>query len=115
MKVAKSVIILGSLAMVLGLINVIINGDLGIDGPKLLSNPWGIISLIDLYLGLILFVIWMLFREKNILFILVMLGLTMVFGFLAASVYVLVNLKASKGDWMQFFLGARKDLITGDN
>ncbi len=111
MKIAKSIIVLGSLIMVGGLVNVFINGNLSIDGPKLLANAWGVISLIDLYLGLILFTIWMLFREKNIGIIILMLILTIFLGFLAASVYVLINLQKSKGDWKKFFLGARKDLF----
>lgn len=115
MKIAKTFIYLGSLAMIGALINIFLNGNLALDGPMLLSNPWGLVSVIDLYLGLILFTIWMVFREKNIIFILVMLALTSVFGFLAASIYILINLKSSQGDWKKFFLGHRKDLITGDN
>lgn len=114
MKIAKGIILLGSLGMIVALVNVLINGDLAVDGPQLLSNAWGIISLVDLYLGLILFTIWMMFREKNIAVILIMLVLITVLGFLAASVYVLINLKTSKGDWKQFFLGSRKNLFIGD-
>jgi hypothetical protein len=114
MKVAKSIIWLGSLGMFVALINVFINGNLAVDGPKLLGNAWGIISLVDLYLGLILFAIWILVREKNIAVIVVLLALLMVLGFLAGSLYVLYNLKTSKGDWKKFFLGSRQDLFIED-
>ena len=115
MRVAKSLIVLGSLGMIIALVNVFLNGNLSIDGPKLLNNAWGIISLVDLYLGLLLFTIWMIFREKNIIYIVLMLILTTFFGFLAVSIYVLINIQRSKGDWKEFFLGARKDIFTGDN
>lgn len=112
MKITKGILWLGSIVMVGGLINVLLNGDLAVDGPKIISNPWGLISLIDLYLGLILFSIWMIYREKNIIVIIILLALLMIFGFLAASIYVLVNLKTSKGDWGKFFLGQRKERFT---
>ncbi|MDY0235463.1 MAG: DUF1475 family protein [Gudongella sp.] len=115
MKIAKSIIWLGSLVMIIALINVFINGNLALDGPKIIGNAWGIVSLVDLYLGLILFAIWVMFREKNIVFISFFMVLLMIFGFLAASIYVLFNLKSSNGDWKKFFLGWRKERLVKDN
>ncbi len=34
---------------------------------KLLAMPWGIVSLVDLYVGFALFSIWIVYREKAIL------------------------------------------------
>ena len=115
MKIAKNIMWLGSLVMFIALINVFINGNLALDGPKIIGNAWGIVSLVDLFLGLILFAIWVMFREKNIAFKLFFMVLLMIFGFLAASIYVLFNLKLSDGDWEKFFLGWRKEKLIKDN
>ncbi len=115
MKFAKAVAFLGIIAMTVVLLNGFINGDFGKDGGELLRNPWGIVSFIDLYVGFILFSLWIGFREKSILQTVIWIILMMVFGFLTASVYVLIALFQSKGDWLQFFLGARKQALVARN
>lgn len=112
MKTAKIIAWLGLLAMVAVLLNGFINGSFSEDGAKLLANPWGVVSLVDLYVGFILFSMWIAFREKNIYAAVTWIVLMMVFGFLTASVYILLALYGSKGDWLMLFLGDRKaDLL----
>lgn len=65
-----------------------LNGKFTVEGGALLTNNWSIMSLIDLFAGLIIFYTWVIFREKNILTIIIMLPLTVFFGFLTASVYL---------------------------
>lgn len=108
MTAAKIIAWLGLIAMVAVLGNGFINGDFSSDGAELLTNPWGIVSLVDLYVGFILFSMWIAFREKKIVAAVVWIVLMMVFGFLTASVYILLALYQSTGDWLTFFLGARK-------
>ena len=109
MKTAKLIAWLGLLSMVAVLLNGFINGSFSEDGARLLANPWGIVSLVDLYVGFILFSMWIAFREKNIFAATTWIVLMMVFGFLTASVYILVALYGSNGDWLKFFLGDRKE------
>lgn len=101
--------------MTLGLANGFINGNFSEDGAKLLSNPWGVMSMIDLYVGFVLFSMWIVFREKNMLLIIVLILLMMIFGFLTASIYIVANLYLSKGDWLKFFLGSKKDSLLENN
>lgn len=108
MITAKIIAFIGLLAMTAGLANGFINGDFTSDGAELLANPWGIMSIIDLYVGFVLFSMWIAFREKRILPAVVWIVLMMVLGFFTASIYVLVALFGSKGDWSVFFMGARK-------
>ncbi len=108
MKVAKIITWIGFFAMSAALLNGFINGDFWADGSKLLANPWGIVSLVDLYVGFILFSMWIVFREKHSASAVIWVILMMVFGFLAACVYILIALYSSKEDWLIFFLGARK-------
>ena len=108
MKTAKVFAWLGLIAMTVVLLNGFINGNFSRDGAELLANPWGIVSIVDLYVGFALFSLWIAFREKNFVRVLVWIILMMVLGFFTASVYILIALQKSKGDWLTFFLGDRK-------
>lgn len=113
MKLAKVIAWIALLAMTGALLNGFINGNFGQDGAELLANPWGIVSLIDLYAGFVLFSMWIAFREKSVWAAIIWIMLMMVLGFFTGSLYVLVMLYRSKGDWSWFFLGARKDKLLG--
>lgn len=109
MKFGKVISLIGIIAMTLIIGSAFINGNFSRDGGELLRNPWGIVSLVDLYVGFVLFSLWIGFREKSILVASLWIVLMMVLGFFTGSLYVLVNLYQSKGDWLKFFLGSRKD------
>lgn len=109
MKVAKLIAGAGVLAMTAVLIYGFTVGDFGADGAELLQNPWGIVSMVDLYTGFVLFSGWIVFREKSLLRSLVWVVLMMVLGFFTASVYALIALFTSKGDWKVFWMGQRAD------
>jgi len=111
MKTAKIIAWLGLIAMTGALLNGFIAGDFSRDGGELLANPWGIVSIVDLYVGFILFSLWIAFRETKIISAVIWIVLMMVLGFFTGSVYVLITLYASKGDWVKFFLGGRADLL----
>jgi hypothetical protein len=112
MKYFKFVYYLCALAMILSLGNVFINGDFSIEGPALLSNDWGIMSIVDLFAGILVFSTWIVFREDNPLVIGVLIVLMGLFGFLTASLYILVNLYKANGDWAKFFLGNKRKAVT---
>lgn len=99
--------------MIAALLNGFINGDFGADGAELLANPWGIVSMVDLYVGFIIFSMWIAFREAVPAPAVAWIILMMVFGFLTACVYLLIALYTSKGDWLNFFLGARRETLAG--
>jgi hypothetical protein len=111
MKIAKIIAWLGLLGMTAVLANGFINGNFSEDGAALLANPWGIVSLVDLYAGFALFSIWIVFREKNPLAAVLWVILMMILGFFTGSLYTLIALYRSKGDWLAFFLGERKSQI----
>lgn len=111
MKIAKIIAWLGLIAMTVALLNGFINGNFGEDGAKILANPWGIVSLVDLYVGFILFSMWIAFREKNLPVAIIWILVMMVLGFFTASLYVLIALHRSKGDWKAFFFGDRKEQV----
>ena len=107
MKIAKAVALLGLLAMTGVLIYGFTVGDFGGEGKQLLSMPWGIVSLVDLYTGFTLFSAWIVYREKSLLVAILWTVAMMTLGFFAGSLYALINLYTSQGDWKKFWLGKR--------
>ena len=105
MKIAKLIAILGVLAMTGVLIYGFSIGDFSGEGSQLLSMPWGIVSLVDLYTGFILFSGWIIYREKSIWTAAAWTIGMMVLGFFTGALYVFLALQKSKGDWKQFWLG----------
>ena len=105
MTVAKIVAALGALAMAAILIYGFTVGDFGGEGAVLLSMPWGIVSLVDVYVGFILFSGWIVYREKSLLRSAVWIILVMILGNFTASLYALIALLTSGGDWKRFWMG----------
>lgn len=109
MKIAKGIALLGLLAMTAVLIYGFTVGDFAAEGKQLLSMPWGIVSLVDLYVGFVLFSGWIIYREKSAVPSVIWVVLMMVLGFWTASLYALIALQTSGGDWRRFWLGRRLD------
>ncbi|MBN1146625.1 MAG: DUF1475 family protein [Anaerolineales bacterium] len=105
MKIAKVIALLGLLAMTAVLIYGFTVGDFASEGRQLLSMPWGIVSLVDLYVGFTLFSCWIVYRERSLARSLIWVVLMMVLGFFTASLYTLVALQTSGGDWDRFWKG----------
>ncbi|MGS0973589.1 MAG: DUF1475 family protein [Candidatus Izemoplasmataceae bacterium] len=108
MKIAKVVSIFGVLAMTVVLIYGFTVGNFASDGSEILSNPWGIVSLVDLYVGFGLFSLWIIYREEKIYKMVIWVVLMMVLGFFTGSLYVLIALIQSSGDMDQFFYGKKR-------
>ena len=105
MKIAKIIALLGVCAMTLALLNAFTVGNFGAEGSQLLSVPWGIVSLVDLYVGFILFSGWIIYREKSLPVAILWTVAMMVLGFFTASVYTFIALQTSSNDWRKFWLG----------
>lgn len=107
MKLAKALALLGVAAMTAVLIYAFTAGNLGREGSVILSMPWGIVSLVDLYVGFFLFSGWIAYREKSLVRSAVWIVFMMVLGFFTASLYTFVALQTSGGDWRRFWMGRR--------
>jgi FtsH-binding integral membrane protein len=105
MRLAKIISLLGMLAMTAVLIYGFTVGDFFREGSQLLSMPWGIVSLIDLYTGFILFSLWIIYREKSLPVAILWTIAMMVLGFFAGSLYAFIALQNSEDDWHKFWLG----------
>ena len=107
MNIAKLIALVGLLVMTAVLVYGLLGGDFSAEGALLLSMPWGIVSLVDLYVGFTLFSCWIVYRERSVGRSVVWVILMMVLGFFAASLYVLIALQTSNGDWRRFWMGKR--------
>ena len=107
MKIAKFISLVGLLAMTAILIYGFTVGNFSEEGSRLLAMPWGIVSLVDLYVGFALFSCWIVFREKDLLPSLIWVVLMMVLGFWAGALYTFLALQSSAGDWKRFWYGKR--------
>jgi hypothetical protein len=105
MRPAKTISLLGLVAMTAVLVYGFTVGDFSREGSQLISMPWGIVSLVDLYTGFILFSAWVIYREKSLPVALLWTVAMLVLGFFAGSLYALINLYTSQGDWKKFWLG----------
>ena len=108
MKITKVISLLGLLAMTGILIYGFTVGDFSSEGTKLLAMPWGIVSLVDLYVGFTLFSCWIVYREKSILRSTIWVVLMMTTGFWAGALYTFLALQTSHGDWSRFWKGNRQ-------
>ena len=82
-------------------------GDFRAEGRLLLALPWGKVTLVDLYMGFLLFGGWIWYRENHPVTSSIWLVLLLMLGNVAAGVYVLIALKRSGGDWPVFWMGKR--------
>lgn len=90
MQVVRMVSVLGFISMSIAIGYGLIVGDFLSDGAEILANPWGVVSLVDLYVGFVLFSLWIVFREQSVIRSIVWVVAMMVFGFWTASLYLLI-------------------------
>lgn len=114
MKIVKLLGWLGVIAMTVVIGNAFINGSFTVDGGELLRNPWGVVSIVDLYVGFILFSIWIALREEKTVAIIIWIVFMMILGFFTGSIYVLKAAYESKGDKKIFLMG-KEDRLNEDN
>lgn len=80
-------------------------GDFLQEGAVITSVLWGKISLIDVYIGFFMFIVWVIYRERSVpLTVLWVIGI-LVLGNLTACFYLILALLGSRGDMDRFFKG----------
>ena len=80
-------------------------GDFWKDGGELMDNPWGIVSLFDVYVGFFFFIGWIAYRESCPGIVLAWAVAICVGGNVVAGIYAILALLKSKGDTTVFFMG----------
>lgn len=99
--------LIGFIIMLVSITTAFIIGDFFQEGSVLLSLAWGKVSLIDVYIGFIIFCGWIIYREGSLWRSMIWVILMMVFGNMTACLFILLALRQSRGDWTRFWLGDR--------
>jgi hypothetical protein len=107
-KFALVYLVVLTLVMAGALIYGFVVGDFWKDGGELLDNPWGIVSLFDVYVGFFLFIGWICYRESCPGIMLAWSVTILLGGNVVSGLYTVVALIRSKGDAKLFFLGDGK-------
>ncbi len=105
MLIAKIIALLGALAQGGILIYGFTQGNFGAAGEFFFNDPWGIVSLVDVYVGFVFFSAWVIYREKNMLAALLWTLSIMILGNFPAGVYAFLALQTSENNWGKFWMG----------
>lgn len=95
----------GLLVMTLAIAYGTLYGDFREEGGVLIRMPWGIVTLVDLYVGLLLFSGWVLRRERNGLVAGAWITAFIATGNLATCCYVLKAAADARNEPGTFWLG----------
>ncbi len=104
MRNVKIIAWIGALVMFGMIVFSLSTGDFFGEGSILLGLVWGQMSMVDLYVGFILFYLWIFKREKGWLARIIWFVLMMTTGSLATALYILKAAYTSKTE-TEFFLG----------
>jgi hypothetical protein len=97
---------IGLLAMAGALCYALAAGQFYTDGSRLLENPWGFATVVDVYVGFALFSCWIAWRETHITRVFIWVALVMLGGNLVSALYVLIVLRSSRGSIAHFWHGS---------
>jgi hypothetical protein len=95
---------LGGAVMAAAIGYALLRGDFWTEAGILFKYPWFHLSMIDLYLGFLLFSGWVAYRERSGA-ALVWIVLILTLGNLAAFAYALAVAWRARGDWNWFWQG----------
>ena len=96
----------GLVALSAALFYALASGHFSADGSQLLENPWGLATVVDVYVGLALFSCWIAWREVRITSTTTWIVLVLLGGNLVSAIYVLIALRSSRGSIEIFWHGS---------
>lgn len=99
----------GFLIMLLVVCYALVYGDFFIEGAVLVDMAWGMVTLVDLYLGLLLFSFWIICREENKTSALLWSVLILLLGNMLSCLYILKSYYEAEGSMKRFWLGKRSN------
>ncbi len=95
---------IGAVVMAAMIVFSLLTGDFAAEGSVLMGMVWGQMSLVDLYVGFLLFYLWIWYREKSPVSKLLWFIVLMTTGSLATALYILTVSYQSKTK-EEFFFG----------
>ena len=95
-----------TVVMFAAIIVAMTTGDFGSEGSWILDNPWGRMSLIDIYVGIALFAGWVFLRERSPWVAVLWLPAFVILGNAGTALYAAIAAFRTD-DIRTFLLGAR--------
>lgn len=105
MVVAKIIALIGALIQGGILVYGFTQGDFAAAAQFFFGEPWGIVSLVDVYVGFLFFSAWIVYREKHLLIAILWVVSIMILGNFPAGIYIFLALQTSGKDWKKFWMG----------
>ncbi len=105
MRLAKVLSAAGFVIMTFMIVRAFVAGDFNAEGGAMLAGAWGQLSLVDVYIGFLVFLGWVIFREQSWWRSALWAVAILVLGNAITCLYVFLALNASGGDWRRFWLG----------
>lgn len=81
------------------------------EGGVITDLTWGVLTLVDFYVGAFYIMAWIAFREKDWWKTIVWIIFVICLGNWTVSLYVFLASRSCKGDWKTFFMGHRANII----
>ncbi|MBD3190635.1 MAG: DUF1475 domain-containing protein [Candidatus Heimdallarchaeota archaeon] len=113
MFIGKIFAICGIIVMAGALTYGFVWGEFLKEGGILLSIPWGIITLIDIYISFFAFCGWIFYRESSWVLSIIWTLLVIVLGSFTICLYLFLAFQKSDGSWQKFLHGS-KTAISND-
>ena len=96
MNSAAKLVWLILIVLVVCLIHAFVYGNIDNSGPTLFGSPWGIMTLVDLYAGFVLFSIFIVSQEAQRKTAALWIGALLILGNLVACLYLIIKLKQKR-------------------
>jgi|TARA_B110000495_G_C22497021_1_gene305446 hypothetical protein len=100
-------LIIGAIVIAATIVYALVFGNFIPEAKTLLPLPWFQLSMVDLYLGFLLFGGWVLYREKSGTIAVCWIILLLLLGNVVACMYAIIAMMRSHGNWAHFWLGDR--------
>ena len=84
------------------------SGDFFAEGERIIAMPWGLASLVDVYIGFAFIGLWIFWRETNALKATLCFLPLLLLGNLYTCLYILYAIYTSAGDMRVFMNGKRR-------
>lgn len=107
MKTGKILSFTGMVIMFVSIVSGFLFGDFLGEGSIIVAPIWGKISLIDVYIGFLIFYGWIFYRETSTIKRIVWLVLVLVLGNFTTCLYLYYAFRKSDGNWNKFWNGER--------
>ena len=107
MLVGKILSVLAFITMLVALLYGFIFANFFDEGGLIVSVPWGIITLIDIYISFLVFCGWIIFREISIFAKIIWVLFVLVLGSFTIAIYLFIAFHTSENNWKKFWYGKK--------